>query len=62
MLTNEKVIMTVQDLAKDMQISLPIAYELVHRADFPKIRVGRCIRIPRDAYKDWLIKQATMNN
>ena len=32
-------------------------YELVNRSDFPKIRVGRKIIVPRDAFAKWLERQ-----
>jgi excisionase family DNA binding protein len=47
-------VFTVADLRQALNISLPKAYELAHRQDFPKLRVGRAIRIPRDAFIRWL--------
>ena len=54
----EKTVYTVSDMAEVMRISKPTAYDIVHRADFPKIMVGRCIRIPRDAFMAWLEREA----
>ena len=33
-------------------------YELVHRADFPTIRVGTRIIIPVEALKQWVVRAA----
>lgn len=47
--------MSVQEMASEMGCSLPKAYALVKEDDFPVIRVGTRIRIPRDAFKEWLV-------
>lgn len=53
----EKLTLTVSDLQHALGIGKNQAYDLVNRADFPKIRVGRKILIPRDALSRWLDKQ-----
>lgn len=55
----EKSVISVQELAQEMGISLPKAYELVKQPSFPKIRIGTRILIPMDAYKQWLLEQIT---
>ena len=52
----EKTTMSVQELASQMGISLPKAYELVKEPGFPTINIGTRIVIPIEAYKDWLIR------
>lgn len=54
----EKTTMSVQELAAQMGISLPKAYELVKDPDFPTIRVGTRILIPVEAYREWLIRNS----
>ena len=49
--------MTVSDVQHAMNIGRNTAYDLVNRADFPKIRMGRKIIIPRDAFLRWLDQQ-----
>ena len=49
--------MTVSDVQQAMNIGRNTAYELVNRADFPKIRMGRKIILPRDAFLRWLDQQ-----
>ena len=48
--------MNVQELAAQMNISLPKAYKLVKTPGFPVIHVGSRILIPVEAYKEWLLK------
>lgn len=54
----EKTTMSVQELAAQMGISLPKAYELVKEPGFPTIRVGTRILIPVEAYREWLIRNS----
>ncbi len=55
----ERTTMSVQELSAQMGISLPKAYELVKNPGFPTLRIGTRILIPIDAYKAWLVRQAT---
>ena len=50
----EKSILSVQELARQMGISLPKAYELVKEPGFPTIRIGTRILIPVEGFRDWL--------
>ena len=52
----EKTTMSVQELAANLGISLPKAYELVKQPDFPAIRVGGRILVPVEAFGRWLSK------
>ncbi|MBR1436744.1 MAG: helix-turn-helix domain-containing protein [Bacteroidales bacterium] len=49
---------SVHELAEQMGISLPKAYELANRPDFPSIRVGTRILIPVDELRLWLAKES----
>lgn len=53
----EKLTMNVADLQQALGIGRAQAYELVNRADFPTIRLGRKIIIPKDAFMRWLERQ-----
>ena len=50
----EKSTMSVQELARQMGISLPKAYELVKEPGFPTIRIGTRILIPTEGFQTWL--------
>lgn len=50
----EKSVMNVQELARQMGISLPKAYELVKEPGFPTVRIGTRILIPTEGFRDWL--------
>ena len=46
--------MTVDEISRLLRIGRQKAYELVGREDFPSIRIGRVIRVPRDAFLEWV--------
>ena len=50
--------MSIAECAVELGIAKPMMYELAGRPDFPKIRVGRRIVVPRQAFANWLIKEA----
>ena len=54
----EKSVLSVQELAQQMGISLPKAYELVKEPGFPTIRIGTRILIPTEGFRDWLRKKS----
>lgn len=54
----EKSTMSVQDLARQMGISLPKAYQLVKFPGFPTLRIGTRILIPMDGFRTWLREQS----
>ena len=47
-------VLTVEQVRQFLNISRPMAYELCHKENFPKLRIGRTIRIPRDSFFQWL--------
>jgi len=50
----DKSAMSVQELAQQMGISLPKAYDLAKQPDFPKLRIGSRILIPVEGFHEWL--------
>lgn len=46
--------LTPQDVQKILGVSKPTVYRIIDSADFPKIRFGRAIRIPPDAFQRWV--------
>jgi len=45
---------TVEQMAKYLQIGRTSAYELTRAPGFPAVRLGRTIRIPSEALMQWL--------
>ena len=53
----EKTTLSVRELAAQLGVSLPVAYELVRRSDFPSLRIGGRILVPADRFHVWLDSQ-----
>ena len=39
-------------------ISISSAYELMHEKDFPSIKIGSRIIVPKDKFRDWIDKKS----
>lgn len=52
--SNEKLTLSVKEAAELMGIGLSQMYTLTHRADFPAIKVGKRILIPRKRFVEWV--------
>jgi excisionase family DNA binding protein len=46
--------LTITQIAADLRVSRMTAYRLVHNGELEAIRVGRSIRVPREAYEAYL--------
>ncbi|NRQ56079.1 helix-turn-helix domain-containing protein [Brevibacillus sp. HD1.4A] len=53
--------MKMRDVANVMDIALRRAYELAQNPSFPKVVVGKSIRVPRDAFFRWLDQEIPPN-
>lgn len=53
----EKLTLTVREVQQALGIGRNAAYCLANRADFPAIRLGNKLIIPRDAFMRWLEAQ-----
>jgi len=58
--SNAPQTMTVMQVAAALQISRSKAYEIVRGNDFPKIRIGKRILVPRDAFHAWMEKNTML--
>ena len=54
----EFVAYTPTTLAEAMSVSRPTVYRWMRLPGFPVVRLGNCTRIPVEAFKHWLDKQA----
>lgn len=44
----------VRDVAAMLSVSERFVYAAIERRDLPAVRWGRAVRIPRDAFEQWL--------
>ena len=52
--TSQSMYLTVGDVQEYLNISQGAAYNLTHRKDFPVLRVGGAVRIPRTPFLAWV--------
>ena len=54
--------LTIKEASVILWCSLQKTYELANRQDFPAIRLGRHIVIPRDKLFQWMEREADKEN
>lgn len=47
-------LLTRKDAARRLDVSLPTLDRLIARSDFPKIRIGRSVKIPEELLQKWV--------
>jgi excisionase family DNA binding protein len=53
------MLLTVKDLEVELQLGRTRTYELVRSGRIPVMRIGRAVRIPRDALRLWIECEAS---
>ena len=48
------LMLNAEDIQAVMNISRAMAYQLMHREDFPTIVIGKRMVVPRDKFLEWL--------
>lgn len=46
-------------IGKVLGVSSTTAYELLHQKDFPSMRVGSRLVVPKEKFREWADKQST---
>ena len=52
------LVLKASDIRQVLGLSWPKTYQLLTQAGFPLVRIGRCYRVPRDQFFQWLTGQA----
>jgi excisionase family DNA binding protein len=60
--TNERLLLTVEEAARQLNIGRTFAWQLVRKGELPVVRLGRCVRVPRRALEEWIARQAREAN
>ena len=50
--------LNARTVAKVLGVSISSAYELMHEPDFPTLKVGSRLAVPRDAFRQWAERKA----
>ncbi len=51
---SEQKVLRIEDVMSILGVSRWTAYELIRRGELPVLRVGRVVRIPRQALDAWI--------
>ena len=55
----EKLTLSVEEAGKLLGVSRQVAYQLIHRSDFPTLQIGRRILIPKKQLEEWMDRNVT---
>ena len=58
----EPMLMTIKDVQEATQLGRTKLYELMRDGKLPYLRIGRSVRVRRDAFEEWLAKQERCTN
>ena len=50
--------LNARTVANVLGVSISSAYELMHEPDFPTLKVGSRLAVPRDAFREWAERKA----
>ena len=50
--------LNARTVANVLGVSISSAYELMHDPDFPTLKVGSRLAVPRDAFRQWAERKA----
>ena len=53
----EKIALSVTEAAQVLGVSRPTVYKLIHRGDFPVLRIGSRTLIHREKLAEWAARQ-----
>jgi len=55
----ERLLITLPEVAKALSVTARTVRRLIERGELPKVKVGRCVRVPALALQAWVDKQVT---
>ena len=53
------LMLNAETIKNVLGISLTSAYELMHEKDFPSIKIGSTIIVPKDKFREWIDKKSS---
>jgi excisionase family DNA binding protein len=56
-LSDLPLLLTVRDVEAQLQLGRTRTYELLRGGEIPVMRLGRALRVPRDALRNWIAGQ-----
>jgi hypothetical protein len=50
---NQMIFYGTKEIARSLCCSIPLAREIMHRPDFPLVKVGKNLKVYKDAFEKW---------
>ena len=57
-----KLLWTINETAKHLAVHVKTVARLIDKGELPSLRIGRCIRVPKQAVLDWVEAQTRYNS
>jgi excisionase family DNA binding protein len=54
----ETLLLTANDVARELRIGRTLAYQLIAAGELPAIKIGRAVRVPRQALIEWVVARS----
>ncbi len=51
---DERIVLTVEEAARQLGIGRSLAWRLVNRGDLPSVKLGRLVRVPKGELEAWI--------
>ena len=59
---DEKLLWSINETAKHLAVHIKTVSRLIEKGELPSLRIGRCIRVPKQAVLDWVESQTRYNS
>ncbi|MGH8651450.1 MAG: helix-turn-helix domain-containing protein [Gammaproteobacteria bacterium] len=56
-LAYKRLLLTLPEAARTLSVATRTVRRLIERGELPKVKVGRCVRVPVEAVQAWVDKQ-----
>lgn len=50
---NQPIFYGTKEIARSLGCSIPLAREIMHRPDFPLVKVGKNLKVYKSAFEKW---------
>jgi excisionase family DNA binding protein len=57
----DSLLLDSREVARLLRIGRTKTFQMMATAELPTVRIGRCVRVPREALRDWVLRGATLD-
>lgn len=56
--SGEPMLLRVEEVARALGLGRSKVFQMLAAGELPVVRIGRCVRVPREQLQDWILKRA----